>query len=138
MSIAEPAYGTPEYRDQGERKRLTKCAETFYLVEASSCEVFYLWCENDRTKRHRWQEESLGYWWQIGDFGGMPVCCSITWAIINGKRVAFFEGTSQVVDHRMIEAWLKTEFPNAKGTVNAMNFHNCAREINQANEAGNG
>ena len=43
------------------------------------------------------------------------------WATIQGKVVCFLEATSELVDWKMIDAWLKREFPSVR-KVNAMNF----------------
>lgn len=119
--------------------------ETVYIVEATSFEKSCLWerwAFNNRYSRvfpdpknpenaHRvhWADISLGFWKQLGELAGSPVCVSVFFARILGKTIAFYEGSSQVVDMRMVEAWLDEEFPNARGRVNAQNFHNCVGDL---------
>ncbi len=131
---------TGEDADRARRKaeQDLKRLATFYIVEATSHEMLAMWLEyaqqstrplGPRDKRFDWKEESMGYWKTIAEveINGekMPVTVSVSWAVICGKRVAFYEATSQVVDHRLVEKWRKKEFPNAKGHTNAMNFGHC-------------
>ncbi len=112
-----------------------------YLVEADDFAQLRLWIENaeegDRQgwkspfKKVRWEQVGLGYGHEIGKFGGMPVCVCVSFARIKGHLVAFYEATSQVVDHRMVEEWLKTEFPSSRGKTNAQNFHNCLLDLDR-------
>ncbi len=52
---------------------------------------------------------------------------------INGELVCFYDGTSQLVDHALIDEWIKKTFTARKYSTNAMNFHNLMQELN-ANE----
>lgn len=56
----------------------------------------------------------------------MPVCVSVTWNLLDGHLIAFYDPTSQVVDHRMVEKYIRDNCPRR---VDAMNFHNCAHEL---------
>lgn len=62
-----------------------------------------------------------------------PVCVSVFYARVNGQLVAFYEPTSQLVDHELVREWARQAFPNAERT-NAENFHNTVWRIDEANE----
>lgn len=108
--------------------------DVVYLVEANSYEKLMLWGEYyDSPTAERahcfttWEQESSGWGITVGFIEDMPVCVSISYAKLNGKRVMFYTDTSTVVDHRMIEKWLRhfTQAPEC----NAMNFHHCLHHI---------
>lgn len=114
--------------------------ETFFLVEASSFERQCLW-----KRRHdltSWEDQNSGYMGQIGILARRPVVISVFWARINGRLVGFWESTSQVVDHEMIEKWFekncappKWDNGTRRARCDAMNFHFCMHAIQEANEA---
>jgi hypothetical protein len=61
-----------------------RLANTTFLVEANSYEQFALWKEfHDEVE---WEEDSRGFWQQIGEIAGMPVCISVSFAKIYGHR----------------------------------------------------
>jgi len=55
--------------------------------------------------------------------------CNIVW--INGHKILFYEGCSQLVDHRMIEEWFLKYFQRTHDNYtrwnhsDTTNFHNC-------------
>jgi hypothetical protein len=59
------------------------------------------------------------------------VVISLTVNTVHGHRILFLEATSMVVDHQMIEDWLKANLPPTAfkddgkylNKENAMNFH---------------
>lgn len=115
-----------------------KMAATEYLVEADSYSLHSLWKEysDEYTgANYKWQQDCAGMWEIIGHLDKMPVTVSVSWYLIEGIRIAFYEGVSQVVDYRMVEKWLKKNFkqPYAKNNKyysgirhsNAMNFQHC-------------
>lgn len=59
----------------------------------------------------------------------MPVCVSVTWDIVGGKLIAFYEAVSQVVDHRMVEKYIHE---NCKRHGNVLNFHNVMHDIERS------
>lgn len=104
-------------------------AETVYLVEATDYEQLALWKEWHQFVPS-WVEDSSGYGLEVGRRAGLPVVVSVTWAIINGKRVCFYEAVSQMVDHGMVEKWRHEEFPKLRGAhCNAMNFAHCLEAL---------
>ena len=105
---------------------------TLYAVEADSFARQALWEQNERlkiTERHlaiqQWEQDSMGLAVQIGEFGGMPVVVSFSWAVLNGKRVCFYEPTSMVTHSGMLDDWLNAHLPDNAKTTNADNFHLC-------------
>lgn len=102
------------------------------LVEANSYERHALWkeCKGERT----WKETGWGLGETVGHLADTPVFVSLLVDTVDGHRILFWHATSQVVDHRMIEAWLTKTMPRSAFTddggtvrlnkVDAMNFHN--------------
>jgi len=76
-----------------------------------------------------WEQDSLGMWQEIGKVDNRPVVVSVNWADIAGRRVAFVEPTSQLVDYVMVDKWAKEVFPNAIEFVDDNNFHNIIHPI---------
>jgi hypothetical protein len=123
--------------------RIEEDAELFegveFLVNASDTEKHFLWEMYHYKPRFEgqhikdWKQISMGHGITIGHCDGRPVCVSIFYAILDGHKVAFYDGTSQVVDHKMVEQWLKHHTLEKcrwdNGTrwahTNAMNFHHC-------------
>lgn len=131
---------------ENEQNRLA----TVYLIEATYEETHYLWTNwsdealalglgDSRMSRVPWEHISLGFGKTIGHFGPkgdeMPVHVSVWFArigssdLVKGHIIAFYEATSQVVDHRMVDKWLPEAFPASRGKTNAANFHNCIFDL---------
>ena len=114
--------------------------DTFYLVEANSFETLCHWREFHKDGRYTFEQDGMGFTKHIGKFGGMPVVICLFRYKIDGHWVLFYEATSQVVDHRMINKWLDehvlTHCPSIEGRVhhcNSMNFGNCLLAIDRVN-----
>lgn len=115
---------------------------TEYLVEATSFEHHAQWCFRARGAPYcydvrdmrtvDWVQTNPGLWEQVGKLADMPVVVNLSWAWLNGAMVCFYESTSQVVDWRMIEAWLGKKFPNVRLKTDAINLHNVLLDIEQA------
>jgi hypothetical protein len=82
-------------------------------------------------KRIDWKQVSSGFGLTLGKLDDRPICVCFSFAYINGHKICFYEATSQVVDHKLIEKWLKTHFQLTHdgytrwNHTNATNFHNC-------------
>lgn len=111
------------------------------VVEASSYEMHMLWVENDRSQPERkmhWVDNSAGLGQNFGSVGKMPVYGSLWTRVIDGHKILFVEMTSTVIDHRMVEAWLKENLPvtafedcdprQRMNQSDPMNFHNVFSE----------
>lgn len=101
------------------------------VVEANSYETLCLWQENHEERGMPWKQALSGYGEIVGTLAGMPVHLSLLVHEIDGHRLLFIDPTSQVVDHRAIEAWLRENLPPSAhreyggiNKVDAMNFHN--------------
>ena len=111
-----------------------------FVVEATDTEQFLLWCRNDERKDGRkvsWEQISMGLLPTVGEFAGFPVTVTLTWAIINGRKVCFYEAASRVVDYDMVKQFVRDYVASATASFsNAMNFHNTLLDIARMNEAG--
>ena len=104
------------------------------VVEASSYEKMCLWQEYHQEQKRPWEQGRSGLMLTVGELADMPVAITINVDVVDGHRILFLDATSQVVDHRMIEGWMKTKLPVTafrdgdprKGVnkTNAMNFNN--------------
>ena len=118
---------------------LDEClAATAFAVEASNFERHCLW--NTHHEQVHWKSCNAGYGVNIGKCAGMPVFVSVIFSVIDGHVVLFYEPTSQVVDWRMVEEWLKTTVPctwkdnHWVGKADANNFHLCLNALRKLNE----
>ncbi len=109
---------------------------TFFFVEASSFEKHYLWKE--WHEKVNWEQDHFGWSCPIGTLDRRPIHLTFFWARIEGKLVGFWECTSEVADHKLIERWLRKYcspmLPGGReARVNANNFHICIQEIQRVN-----
>ena len=106
-------------------------------MEATNNEQFMFWQLYHHYKVcpgvTSWVQVSQGKCPIIGYIDDRPISITVFYAIINKAKVAFYEGTSQLVDHKMIEDWLELHFKkNSDGRgnkSNASNFHHCLLSI---------
>lgn len=106
-----------------------------FVVEATDEERFLLWCvhfdnPNPKYPESRiksWEQEMRGFGREIGTFHGHPIFISITYAKLEGKRVAFLEATSRIVDYSLVNDWVDREFKNRMPArvTNSTNFSHC-------------
>lgn len=101
-----------------------------YLVEASSNTVHHLWDKWENVIEFK--QACGGFGKNIGDFGGYPVFLSIMYYEIGGKVVVFWEATSMVVNHHMIDAYFKENTKAKYGCAD--NFHCTIHEIQRSLE----
>lgn len=102
-----------------------------YLVEATHEEQHALWA--------RWHQalnwkQGHGYSQTIGYGRGLnrkklPVHVVVWYVWVDGHLLGFWEVTSILADYEAAEAWVRKTFKNAKGNVNAANFHNALHSI---------
>jgi hypothetical protein len=55
----------------------------------------------------------------IGYIADRPITVSLTYVTIADETILFYEGMSELVDHKMIEAWIKEHYllPTARGRL---------------------
>lgn len=124
-----------------------RLADTFAIVEATSYEQLCLWRDNANPfnakveGKAKWEQVLDGWLPTVGNITkkAYPVAISLHWCLIDGRPVLFWHATSQMVDHRMIEAWLKKQCPNPykdQPTLvqDAQNFHIVLHAIARANK----
>ena len=122
----------------------------FALVEATNEEQSQLWTRYSRkaadsgygpreSPRLAWEEDLSGFGMQVGMVGDMPVFVSLSFAKVEGELIGFYDATSQVVDHRMVRAWLDANATTVDGLPvphnNATNFFNTVHDIHRHQEA---
>jgi hypothetical protein len=111
--------------------------DVVFLVEATDFEVLALW-ESKRGSL-RWEWERRGFSVHIGNIEKRPICVAFQFARIEDQRIAFYEGCSELVDHEMIDNWLrkhcyfKWDGGTRRAHCNAMNFHLCIQAIRELN-----
>lgn len=87
--------------------------------------------------RHEWKDDSMGTVMQIGEIDKRPICVTFFWTKIDGHLVMFYDITSQLADHKMMEDWLKKycnpQHEGRSSNCDASNFHHCLDYINTSN-----
>ncbi len=117
-------YREPHYK--GSSPRVEQDMVDFFAgvvgaVEANGYERLKLWEEYQKE----WEEDSRGGpLITVGQLAEMPVCIALNKVKVRGHSILLWEPTSQVVDHRLIKAWLLTHLPKDTRREDAMNFHN--------------
>lgn len=97
---------------------------------------------NDKVKkfehpRVKWEQVMSGFGMQIGSIGERPITLCFSFAIINGKKVCFYDCTSGIADYVFIEDWLIKHFQltndnyNRWNHTNSSNFHNCIHALDR-------
>lgn len=114
---------------------------TTYVVEATSEEQTMLWCEwSGDAANHRygspdherapWEQIRDGWSHVVGELAGFPVVIVINFAIIYEELVMFYYASSRVVDHEMVESWLKNNVPSyLDNHTNSTNFGHCISSV---------
>lgn len=113
--------------------------EAFAVVEATSHEQHMLWRDfHYKPAGHApvsWEQVNVGMSRQIGTFGGMPVCVTVFFAVVDGALVAFYDSESMVTHSGMTEEWCRKAFVGARSWSNAQNFHNTLIDIRHRRES---
>jgi hypothetical protein len=127
--------------------------ETKFVVEATSFEQFELWREhalggllpgqadslNARGRRVSWEQMNPGSLTTIGVLFDRPICVCVSWARVNGHIIAFYEATSELVDYKMVDAWIRAKCSAKwdrgarRAHCDAMNFHHCLDALAELN-----
>jgi len=133
MAATPPVRMAPLRPEVAADPRLRK---VFAVVESNRNEDNLLWrMHAQEAHRHglhlgdqhrvEWVQDTSGLFIQVGTYAGKPVSMSLSFATLNGKLVVFFDPTSTLVCHDMIDTWL-AEHIAPRGDVlrtDAANFH---------------
>lgn len=103
---------------------------TFFCVEANSFAQHTIWEKLHVDLGVSWEQENPGIIATVGHIKDLPINVSIVWNRICGKRVAFYYPCSRVVDHAVIEEWIKRNVLQGKtyddhrpSETNDSNYH---------------
>jgi hypothetical protein len=118
--------------------------DTEFVVEADSYArqtIWEQWSTQAMFKRPNcnninWEQDSMGCVLQIGTLDNRPVNIEFYWAKLIGHLVLFYHPCSQVVDHAMIETWIKKycnpQWDNGRRAhCDASNFHHVISYIRE-------
>lgn len=121
---------------------------TVFLVEADDFAMHQLWSrfalesENrDPQRAVRWEQDSRGLSRRVGNLWTgtsspdvperpLPVMCQVTFAELEGFRVAFYTAVSRVVDWNAVHEWVRKQAPSAD-RCDAQDFSKCLRRIRE-------
>jgi hypothetical protein len=116
---------------------LDAMVDVLFIVQASSFEQFELW--RDFSAEVVWEQDPAGELVTIAQVSinrqKFPICLCLSFARLNGVRIAFYDPTSLVVHHGMVEEWLKSvhiaKYQNGSrwAHTDAQNFHNCIQFV---------
>lgn len=116
--------------------------DVVFVVEASSFEQRALWNHNtfyDKESGKTWENDLGGQMVTIGHVADRPICVSLSFAKINGRKVLFTEITSELADYKLLDRWLEVNCSPTwdsgarKARCDAGNFHHCLQAIRDLN-----
>lgn len=127
----------------------SRLKKTLFIVEATSNEVQGFWRDHAKentfnpnphyTAKVTW-EQMDGWLVTVGHYTKRPVCISVMFNKLDGHIIMFWEPTSQLVDHKMIDKWLEKNFTGTydkgyrRASCDASNFGHCLSAIRDANK----
>lgn len=95
-------------------------ATTLFAVKATGFETMMLWSQ--WHKRVVWTDTGVGYRVEVGKLGNDSVCITVSFDVIDGVVVAFYDTVSAVSDTRLIAAWIVKHMPVAQQVDDVMRF----------------
>ena len=110
---------------------MTDYKDVDIALEANTYESVCLWQEIN-NRGIVWIDGSVGHSHKIGRLCDMPVVISVIVNKVADMKVAFIDPTSQVVDWRMIDEWIKENMPRAE-RADGINF--TSKVINRISDA---
>jgi hypothetical protein len=108
-------------------------AKSYNILE--KIQTFNKKIERNYHSRVTWQQVGSGFYLQIGKIDKKPITVSFSFDFINGKKICFYEPTSDAVLHSLVEEWLVSHFQLTHdgytrwNHTNATNFHNCVHSL---------
>ena len=91
-------------------------------VNATYFEQFCIW--EKYNQNHNWIQNPHGKLLTLGMVDNRPTCVSLNTVTVDNKVILFFEGTSMLCDHQLINDFIKAKCPQVRLFVDAQNFHN--------------
>jgi hypothetical protein len=122
-----------------------RLSEVKFVVEATGFEKLVLWQQHadDSSLSKggplvRWEHDPFGMMVEIGILANMPLCLNLSFAVLNGKRIMFWDAVSVVTHYDMALQWLNENCPvyydgGRKARCDAMNFHLCLHHVTGVN-----
>ncbi len=101
------------------------------VVEATRCEEHYLWKEYNNDLGWDWKQGGMGLVHTVGMTDKMPTCISLFVNEVRGEKILFWHATSQLVDYRLVDKWMKKNIP--KSAYRKDNFINKTDATNFCN-----
>jgi hypothetical protein len=120
---------------------------TVFIVEADSYAQQHIWsdyADNSRNPINKDKvfkfEQMHGWLVHVGRFARHDIYVSMSWTKINGFLVMFYYPTSRIVDHNVVEAWLKKHFDgkydgDRRAQCDASNAFHCLSYIDKLTKA---
>lgn len=116
-------------------------SQTEYVVDASHEECFNVWYRWSYIHGLEMEQDMRGHVVTIGHVDERPICVTVFWYVVAGYRVAFVEGSSELVDYKMVDNWQRAVFPCLRNNLyhnrhsNATNFGNIVSSIRGRRDA---
>lgn len=111
--------------------------QTRVVVQATSTEQHDCWartssdscwhCTPKDFPRMTWEQLNPAELRTIGHIQNRPICVSMTWARINGIVCCFWDGTSELVDYKMIEKYVRKLFVKSVSFTDVNNIRDGLR-----------
>lgn len=104
-----------------------------FVVEADDYAQQKLW--EDWHKKLSWEPSTRGEMIQIGSILDRPIVITLFVHTLQGHKVLFYNATSQLVDHQMVEEWLekhcnpKWDNGTRRAHTDANNFHHVINHL---------
>lgn len=93
------------------------------VVEATRNEEMHIYSRVvEMFGKDAWEGSNSGFNETVGYLDNRPICISLHTKKIKGTKILFWHATSQLVDHAMINEWLKLNTPDNR--TDATNWHN--------------
>lgn len=122
--------------------------DTEFIIEADDFARQALWerysgeaLEPTTRNTIKWDQDGMGWMDTIGHVNKMPVCVTFVWAKLNGHLVVFYHACSRMVDHEMVDDYMKKycnptwDGGTRRAHCDASNFHHVLDHIRDCEAA---
>ena len=129
LDAAAKALQPPKMKKRTDEEMVRFLDGIVGAVEATREEYHSLYSRYTKEYGKSWESNSSGLFETVGYLDDRPVCISLRTAVVEGHKILFVEATSQVVDHVLIDEWLRLNIPSRDNSeypnkVDVTNFHN--------------